>query len=354
MQWCAKNYITTFLAQKTPSQFTVTYSDIDVNILSGTIALHNTSIKTKNTDTLQNQSYLKSEMLQIKGIGYWNLLFNKTLSINNFVLKNPQLNYDSYKHSDFGKTKNNANTNKLKTIIIKQININNGSLNVIKQNTDSSNFSVSSYNLTLLGSKIDIQDMVSTPLTYGSFKIEAQNIVSEKSDFETFKIDTLYTNEKSIHIDNLQIIPKYNKEELSKHLSIERDYINLNISKIILNKLHFNFNDTRFGIKATAANIITPNLEIYRDKLLPDDVTTKPLYSKSLRDLAFNLEINQVNIKDGYISYAELVELDTKAGKIYFNKVDASIKHISNLKHNLKITVNSNAFRIITVDKLAK
>ena len=28
--------------------------------------------------------------------------------------------------------------------------------------------------------------------------------------------------------------------------------------------------------------------------------------------------------------------------------------YISNLKHNLKITVNSNAFRIITVDKLAK
>ncbi len=339
LQWCAKNYITDFLSQKIPPHLTVAYSGLDINILSKTVTLHNISLKIENTDTLQNPTYLKSEILQLKGISYWNLLFDETLSINNFILKKPKLNYYPYKHVTSKKTETNTKAKEIKTIKINEVNITNGSLNIINKSTDTTKFYVSNYNLTVIGSKINLHVLDASPVTYDSFKLDATHIISNYSDYEIFKIDRITTDKKSIYLENLRIIPKYDKKELSTHLNKEHDYINLKIPQIVLQKLHFSYCKNRFGIRAISAHIKTPNLEIFRDKLLPDDLSIKPFYGKSLRNLPFNLDVNEVKVKNGYISYAELVERDKKAGKLFFSNVDATIHHISNLKHAKKTDI---------------
>lgn len=339
LQWLAKNYAEHFLTQKLPSHFELMYSDLDINMLSGSIVLHNTSFKIKNKDTLQNHTYLKLETLQLNGIGYWDLLFNETLSIKNILLKNPKLNYYPYKQTASKISETKTNSKGIKTIIFNELNIINGSINIMKQSEDSIKLSVPYYKLTVLEGKINLRSVGQTPITYKSYKLKAKDIILGNSDYETFKIDSIYTNKEVLLIENLQIMPKYDKIELSAHISKERDYINLNIPKIILRNLDFNFNENRFGIAVTSAEIVEPNLEIYRDKLLPDDLTIKPLYSEFLRNLKFNLAINQTEIKNGYISYAELVDPDKKAGKLFFDKVDATLTHITNLEKAKKTEI---------------
>lgn len=339
LQLWAKNYVNNFLTKKMPSQYILKYSDLDVNILFGSIALHNASFKIKTTDTISYHTSLKSESLQLNGIGYWDLLFNKTLSIKNTNLVNPQINYYPYKKKAPKKMETKTQKKGLKLININELNITNGSFNIMKQSTDSIKLSVASYNLSISGSKINLLTEDQIPLTYTSYKFNAQNVILANGTYDTFKIDSIDATKEAMRIENLKIIPKYNKKELSKNLDKERDYINLGIPEIVLNKLDFNFNENRLGIEVAVANILTPHLEIYRDKLLPDDLTVKPLYSKALRNLPFNLDISNVKINNGYISYAELVEPDNKAGKLFFDQVDATINHISNLKDAKKTEV---------------
>lgn len=339
LQLWAKNFVEDFLIQKMPFQYTVSYSDLSINILSGNIILHKPSFKFKNKDTLQNHTNLKLESLQINGIGYWDLFFNKTLSIKNILLKNPKLNYYPHIPNNSKKTKTKTIKQKLKTIHVKEFNITNGAINIMKQNADTIKLSVSSYNLTILGGIVNLQSLDQKPIIYNSYQLKAQHIILENSAYEVFKLDQINTIKGTWHLENLQIISKYDKKELSTHLSKERDHINLNIPKIILEKPAFNFNKNRFGIKIESAKLVDPNLEIYRDKLLPDDLSVKPLYSKSLRNLNFDLEIENIEIKNGYISYAELIEPNNKAGKLYFNNVDGNLNHVSNLKDTKKTEI---------------
>ncbi|WP_445731402.1 hypothetical protein [Mariniflexile sp.] len=332
------------LSEKIPAHYTVTYSDLDVNILSGNIVFNHPYVTIKNKESLQNHINLKLETLQLNGIGYWDLLFNETLSIQNILLKNPRLHYRPYKKNTSKKTETKTNNKGIKTIHIKDFNITNGSIAVMEQSSDSIKLSVSSYNLTISGSTVTLQSSQQNPITYDGYKFNAQNVILNNSEYETFKMDSIHSNEEAWSLDHVQIIPKYDKKELSKHLSKERDHIKLNIPKVVLEKPDFNFDENRFGMKATTVKILDPILEIYRDKLVPDDLSVKPLYSKSLRNLKFDLEINKVEIKNGYISYAELVETDKEAGVLFFNKVDASLNHITNKKNAKKtdITVHSN------------
>ncbi|CAH8282139.1 uncharacterized protein DUF748 [Mariniflexile fucanivorans] len=339
LQWWAKNYVTDLLSQKLPPQFALKYSDLDINILSGDAILYQTELKIKSNDTLQNHTFLKLESLELNGIGYWDLMFNETLSIKNIHLKHPKLHYYPYKKIASNKSESKAKKKGIKTIKFDELNIANGSLDVMKQSTDSVKLSVKSYNLKVSGSKIDLNSETKRPFAFEDYNLNAKNIILGNNEYETIKISSVNTNKDVWQLENLQIAPKYDKQELSRHLSKERDYINLNIPRVILKSLTFNFFEDPFTITVASTEIVEPNLEIYRDKLLPDDLTFKPLYSKSLRTLTFDLAIKQTEIKNGYISYAELVEPDKKAGKIFFNKVDATLKHLTNVKNAEKTDI---------------
>ncbi|MFA9195841.1 hypothetical protein AAGV33_15625 [Flavobacterium sp. FBOR7N2.3] len=339
LQGYAKKKLEGLIVEKIPQNYSLKYSDIDINIVLGNIALNNTSLKIKNKDTTQYHTDLKTESLELNGIGYWDLLFNEILTIKSLELKNPKLLYYPYKKSVSKETDVKSNDDGIKTLNIKKIAITNGSVAVMRKSADSIKMALSSYNLTILDSSLDLKSKEKMPVTYNSYELDAQEIVLDNNAFDKLKIDSVSANKEELKITNFQIIPKYGKKELSAHLKKERDYIKLNIPQIILKEFDFNLDKPRLAITATSGEIVKPNLEIYRDKLIADDLTIKPLYSKSLRNLSFDLKIDELKIKNGYISYAELVDPDKKAGKLFFDEVDATIYEISNLKKAKKTEI---------------
>ncbi|MFL9830895.1 hypothetical protein ABS764_08545 [Flavobacterium sp. ST-87] len=338
-QWWVKNYIKDFLSDKTPSLFTVEYSDLDFSLLQGNIVLYHPSVKIKDSVVSKNHTYLQLEEIQLKGIGYWNLLFNNTVSLSNLTLTNPKINHYPYHRIVSKKDKKKQPEKGIKTITINDLNIINGDLSVMKNKTDSISVSVSSYDLKASGLKLNLQTLATVPFVYTRFYVKAKNIVLNHSDYESFKIDSINSIKNNVVIKNLQLIPKYTKQELSKHLKKERDHMQLKIPEIVINEPDINYAGNRLGITTESVEITEPNLEIYRDKLIADDLTVKPLYSKSLRKLGFNLDIRQTKIKNGYISYAELVEADKNAGKIFFKNVNAVVANICNLKDAKKTEI---------------
>ncbi|MGA9637445.1 DUF748 domain-containing protein [Flavobacterium sp.] len=314
------------------------YSDIDVNVLLGTITLHNVLLKIKDKEAQQFHSYLNTESLQVVGIGYWDLLMNETLAIQKVVLTNPTFNNYPYKHIVSKKTQKNSQEKGLKLLSIEELAIINGRLNVMKKGQDSIKIALPSCDFSFFGSNMELQSE-DRAITYDHYVLKATKVILNNNDYSIIKIDDLSTNEGKLMITDFQIIPKYSKTELSKHLKKERDYINLKIPQINIEKPVFDWNKKRFGISVKWAQIVKPNLEIYRDKLIADDLTVKPLYSESLRNLTFDLYINRIEIKKGYISYAELVDPKAKAGKLFFDEVDASIYQLSTFKSTKKTEI---------------
>ena len=77
-------------------------------------------------------------------------------------------------------------------------------------------------------------------------------------------------------------------------------------------------------------SLTAPSLEIYRDKLVVDDLKTKPLYSKMLRDLPFELTVDSLKITDGKIKYEERQNAENMGGSINFENLNAEMANVSN------------------------
>ncbi len=279
LQLYAKKYLKDLIIEKIPSNYFLKYDEVEISILFGNVILSNALVKIKDKDASEYHTFIKTENLKINDIGYWDLLFDETLSIKSVLLKNPKLHYYPYKHIAFEKTKTNIPEKGLKTLNIKEIAITNGSITVMKKSADSIKMTISSYDLTILESNINLKSTEKRPVIYDSYQFDAQKIVLDNNNYDKLKIDSISANKEALNITNFQIIPKYNKKELSVHLKKERDYIDLKIPKITLEKLDFNFDNPRLTITATSGEIVKPNVEIYRDKLIADDFVVKPLYS---------------------------------------------------------------------------
>lgn len=102
-------------------------------------------------------------------------------------------------------------------------------------------------------------------------------------------------------------------------------------------------------------SLTAPSLEIYRDKLVVDDLKTKPLYSKMLRDLSFELTVDSLKITDGKIKYEERQNAENMGGSINFENLNAEMANVSNTyksptKTEIKIKSNFMGKTPITVN----
>ncbi|MBQ0741557.1 hypothetical protein J9332_45515, partial [Aquimarina celericrescens] len=76
---------------------------------------------------------------------------------------------------------------------------------------------------------------------------------------------------------NFSLKSKYDKVKLQSKLYTERDYINLKIPEINLNKVALKTIDNKASLLIKSSVFNKLNLEIYRNKLLPDNTEIKPM-----------------------------------------------------------------------------
>lgn len=105
-----------------------------------------------------------------------------------------------------------------------------------------------------------------------------------------------------------------------------------------MSDIDFGFNSERFFLKTGSMKVQQPSLAIYRDKLVADDLVPKKLYSRKLREIPIDLDIAEINIKNGDISYAELVNEGTSPGELVFSDLEASLHNISNTNEKVEET----------------
>jgi len=203
-------------------------------------------------------------------------------------------------------------------------------INVINPD-ETTNLQVENFNLTLkdfLVNTASLQQKI--PALFSDLEIKSNVIQYQLNDYDLLSLKALSLENNNLQIEDVAIKTLYSKTELSKLISKERDYIDAEMPMVTLRNFDFEVLDTTFQVSAGDFIIENPVLKVYRDKLVRDDTSIKPLYSKAIRDIPFPLTIDSLHIKNATILYEEKVNTRQGAGAINFSMLNAAIGNFSN------------------------
>ena len=286
------------------------------------------------------------QSLTVKGFSYWDYFFNSTLSIDNVEFNAPKVTHYYNKLTDTDKGSQSILSKLNQTINIKNIAVNKGQLKVYNVENDSIISEVNKIDFLMTNFSKDTSTKSSTLFNFETSSLIIEDIKHQVGEYENLYVDNLNIDNKEVVLSNLKFKTKYSKKELSKIIEVERDYFDLEIPEIEIKNQKLDFDNTKLiGVDCNNITINNPAFNIYRDKLVADDLVEKDLYSKMLRDLNFKLNIDLITVLNGAISYQEKVKAQHVAGKLDFTAFNAKLTKISNTyldTDKTKIDINCN------------
>lgn len=334
LQFIAKSKLDDYLHNELPVFVELSYDNLSLNILLGSVSIDRAKISLYNSDGIV-YGHLQAKKLAVNNFSLWDYVFNKKYSVKEVIATDPNFNYYPF-HKD---TVNDKPTNEQgvhPVITIDHFRIENGSYQQYKNEKDSVRYSLDKLRLSLtnIASKTAQKENSQLPFDFDLTELSAQNIFVDLNKYESLRVRTLSTDDEMVKLDSLRLVPKYSETALSKILKRERDHISMLVPEIAIYDLNHKSVIRDNLLDCDSVRIKQADLVVYRDKRVSDDERYKKLYGKMLRELSFKINISKVNIDNSYISYAEKVNTQNRAGRIFFSDVSAGIENLSNLKEN--------------------
>jgi len=249
LQVYGKYALTEAINEKTPENVELSYDDLDINILLGSVEFHNLNLKTLNEITEKIEVLATTEFLKITDVAYWPLWNDKGFEADNIEMKN-------------------------------------ANITLYKEDADDIHFSVNELSFNISDVKTDkemLQNKI--PFNYETLDVELQELYLDLSRFEELKVASLSFEENNLEFENLSITSKYNKEALSKRLTVERDYVDFKVPQGNFEALELGTVKDSFAVSIKRFNLNNSELNLYRNKLIADDFTVKTLYGTRLENL---------------------------------------------------------------------
>ncbi len=351
-----KSKLENFIQERLPENMVRAYDDITVDSFDGSLVVTNASLIIQNKEDGVKHTFINVEKLKISDISYWDYLFNDKINIEAISLENPKIAYykDRMKHSK--DSVRQAVARIYKPITVGRILIKNTKFVIYEKGEYPTKIYTNNLTVEMDGVKVDNETVIrKIPFEYKDFEAQSDTVFVKVSPYENLTIESFSLKNNNAIFENLALKTKYSKKELSGIISKERDHYNLSLQSLSIANFDFGFNHNRFFAKSKKVSLTNPSLEIYRDKLVADDPKIKPLYSKMLRDLPFELTVDSLKINDAKIKYEERQNPENMGGSINFENLDASISNVSNTykspeKTNLKIMADFMGKTPISVD----
>ncbi len=318
--------------QKVSESTKIEYATINANIWTGNVEVVSPTIVISGETTQKTILDAKLKSIEINDVGYWDLLFNDKIIIESLVIDELVA---KYKHNSVVKNEDYHSSflDKINQVIhAEKILINKADILITNYESDSLILSIPNLNFELLDFQIDPKaSKVNKKIAYKDFELHAKNVKWATNMYDNLMVDTMYITDNTATFKDFKLKTKYAKVQYSKVLKTERDHFDLNIKEINMFDMDFGFNtDDAFYFISKKVDLNSPIAEIYRDKLVADDLSYKTLYGTLLRDLSFNLGLEKVIITDGSISYLEKVNVEERAGRLDFTNLNATFTKLGN------------------------
>lgn len=257
-------------------------------------------------------------------------LFGEDLALENPSIWVQQGNNEETEKNERVQNKNNEKKEMPLPFSLTSISIKDAQINV--RNPDKSpHLQVEDFNITLndvLVNNATIQHKI--PYEFSEVAFESKSVQYRLNDYDLLSLNTISLLNHKLQIKDLAIKTLYSKTELSKVLEKERDHMEVEMPSLFIEGFRINSKDNMVNVQGSSTTVENLAFNVYRDKLVADDPSIKPLYSKSLRELPFALTLDSLSINNATIVYEEKIKAGQLPGKVYFSGLNASIGNLSN------------------------
>ncbi len=326
-----KSKLENFIQERLPENMVRSYDNITVESLGGSLIVKNASLIIKNKEDNVKHTFINVEKLKISDISYWDYIFNGKIHAEAISLENPKIVYYQDRLKPSKDSTRQAVAKIYKPIIVDHVEIKNTKFAIYEKGGDSTKIYTSGLTVKVDGVKVDNKTVIrKIPFEYNDFKAQSDTVFVKVSPYENLTVESFSLEKHNALFKNLKLKTKYSKRELSQIIKKERDYYALTLKSLLVADFDFGFENNRFFAKSKKISLEAPALEVYRDKLVADDPKTKPLYSKMLRELPFDLTVDSLKIDDAKIKYEERQKQENMGGSIDFKNLNAAISNVSN------------------------
>jgi len=302
----------------------VGYEEIQVSIIKDQVTIAKPNWKV-------GKYFIQTEKILIKDLSFFDYFFNKRIVIGEIDISNPEVIFNE-NDSVQNISKKNKNLHFEKEIVVKKFNVKGGCL-IIKEKEPVSNklyFSIKELKLheILINSKTLLGTL---PFEYQSGVIESDSVFYELDEAHNIILKNLKLKDGDFAVKDFRIIPKYNKAGFDRRISVEKDRFELGLNSIKIKGLDWGIKNDSLYLFAPVTHISGADFKVYRNKLLPDDTSIKPLFSEMIRELAIKIKFDTIFIRASQVEYEEKMIATSFPGKVGFYDLRGEVVNISNM-----------------------
>lgn len=303
----------------------LSYEDFEVHLIGGKLEMHKPEY--------QSDTYLFSAAeAKLVGFGYFDYLFHKKIDFSEFLVDQPDvmlLNQEEKQKGD------SSRTNFDKIITINTIYFSNGNLKIKQKDTVADKLFFNFQEFKMHGFVINPKSIKNDiPFNYDSVYVASDSLRLDMNPEHFLTVGHLQIQKDDIRVEKLNIIPKYDKAEFDAHISEEKDRMQVSIDSLHFQNFSWELKNDSLSLASTKLDIQNGDLQVYRNKLLPDDLSIKDMYSKQIREAPVKMDFNEIEVKNSSIVYEEKKRKDNPPGKVQFTHVNANILYLSNMHMN--------------------
>ena len=333
-----KNQLQEVIKNDLPESLTLDYQELNIDSWGGNASMMNATVRLKANDSMP-RSEVKNASVKLQGLDHWDYFKNK-----NIHFKRISIHADSLTHYSHRSQENEEPTQKKDSTAENPISAKNldrhfqiekfdlvtDYIQIINPKTNSVSLKTAHFNLELENITPTISETITRPFNYEKIAMSYDSLYYEMNQFDVLTIGQVNWDGNDLELEDTRLKTQYSRSQLSQMLKKERDHMNFSIKNIKIHDLKYGEKSEKFYINASLLELEQPFLNIYRDKRLADDYEKKPLYSKMLRDLNFEMMMDTIKLKNGGIIYNEKVNNQTDPGTLNFSSLNASLFNMGN------------------------
>lgn len=336
------------------SLYHIEYSDFNLNINTGSATLSDfklvpdTNVYNKLVSLKKapdNLFTLSVKKLSINNLGAVKAYKEKILNISSILIENPSLTVVNkrFKFNDTVKVGKPKSPYEIIKKTFKQLHIDSIGLKDISLNYINKNNAIEK-RTALKHLDINISDIVIDSLsdkdTSRFYYTKGVDIIIKDYKFAT--PDSLYkaavnriyfsTLKRLIYLDGVSFLPRYTKTDFYLKTHEAGDIYNLKFNRIAINSIDLQRFLRDQMLYAGTLNIANGNVQIYSNNAYKGIKSIKigkdP--EQSLQNVALDMQLKRINIKNTLISYSESDATSGYTGVITFNHTNATIFNVTN------------------------
>lgn len=306
------------------------YESVSVNIFTNQFSIQKP--KWTDTDTKGQPKIISLDQLKISDVSYRKFIFNKSILIGNVQVYRPVVTLYPSGKDTLTQVDNKEDKVKLNGLIIKNVEVSNGSLEYFKKDTSELTLSCNLLHLSLENIIVDSNTLKQPiPFHYGEHSISGTSFFYRMNKLYDLEAKTFELEKNAVTLDSLRIKPRYNKYQFQTQIPHEKAWVDLSVPRTQILNTEWKLNQDSLAFSASKIILSAADLYLYKDNRLRDNPYFKPLYSKLVRDLPLKVNVDSISVQDAAITFQLRTKKEPPPGLVYFQDVNGTIAHVTNI-----------------------